>query len=294
MERKPSEQINDHDNDARTPEEEDKPSVRYPSHDVAVGDDYDEEEEDGEEEDGPAPPRRWIRNTIVFLFVAGLLGNVIAFWPRIYNLETIPFLNQSRELSVSEQIQSYKLAVVTVGTGSAKGTGFHLSDGYILTNHHVIEDSRGTLVQFPELERVYAAELVGGDADLDLALLKIEPGDETLPHIELERERVWQTGEAVYVIGNPLYFSQIAVEGTVHDLVRIAGREKPVLALDAPVFKGNSGSPVIDRFGKAIGIVYATADIPTADGVLEAGLAVPIGDAAELLAALSLPHAEND
>src|SRR5690606_16656086 len=96
--------------------------------------------EEGEEEDEPAAPRRrGVRNLVMALIVAALVGNLFAFWPQIYNRETLPFLFKSRELSAREEIQSYKEAVVLVSTDKGKGTGFHISRGYIVTNYHVIE-----------------------------------------------------------------------------------------------------------------------------------------------------------
>src|SRR5690606_4407933 len=97
--------------------------------------DYEEEDDDSDFE--PAVRRGWIRNTVMIVLVDALLSNILAFWPQIYNMETLPFLFKSRELSGREEIQNYKQAVVLVGTDKGKGTGFHISNGYIITNYHV-------------------------------------------------------------------------------------------------------------------------------------------------------------
>jgi len=239
-------------------------------------------EETGESEDeGSAPPRRkWIRNTIVALLVAALAGNILAFWPQIYNLTTLPFLHKSKELSRLEEVKGYKEAVVLVSSDKGKGTGFHVSGGYIVTNDHVIEDNAYTVVKFPGSDQAYPAEVAGTDPALDVAVLKIDLGGRELPFIEIERERTWASGDHVYVIGNPLFFTQIANEGQVLDRVPIQGREQAPLALDAPVFKGNSGSPVINENGKAFAVVNATTELSQGK---QAGLAVPLEDAAHLL-----------
>jgi len=91
------------------------------------------------------------------------------------------------------------------------------------------------------------------------------------------------------VIGNSLYFTQIANEGSIIDMLPIQGRQSPVMALDAPVFNGNSGSPVINGDGKAIAVVYATANISHQDEMIEAGLAVPVDDFDGLLRELLSP-----
>lgn len=254
-----------------------------------------EEEEDEDEDDGgsSANRRKWIRNTIIFLLVAALVGNILAFWPQIYNMKTLPLLFKSQELSSQAEIQSYKEAVVLVSTDNGKGTGFHINGGYIVTNHHVIEDNGYIIVKFPEHSQSYKAELLGSDPDLDIAILRADIGDQQLPFIEVERSnKQWKPDEHIYVIGNPLYFTQIAIEGAIIGLVPIQGRQKPVMALDAPVYSGNSGSPVINEHGKAIGVVYATADIHHQDQMVKAGLAVPISDLEGLLRTL-VPQEEE-
>ncbi|XEC95073.1 serine protease [Paenibacillus tarimensis] len=253
--------------------------------------DFESEEED---DDGGSSVgrRKWIRNTIIFLLVAALVGNILAFWPQIYNMKTLPLLFRSKELSSQAEIQSYKEAVVTVSTDNGKGTGFHINGGYIVTNYHVIEDNGYIIVKFPEQSQSYKAELSGSDPDLDIAILKADIGDQRLPFIEVERDnKQWEPDEQIYVIGNPLHFTQIAIEGAIIGLVPIQGRQTPVMALDAPVYNGNSGSPVINKRGKAIAVVFATADVGHQDQMIEAGLAVPIADM-ETLLRTSLPPVE--
>lgn len=257
--------------------------------------DFDTEDEDEEDDDGGSSEgrRKWIRNTIIFLLVGALVGNILAFWPQIYNMKTLPLLFKSNELSSQAEIQGYKESVVLVSTNNGKGTGFHINGGYIVTNYHVIEDNDYMIVKFPQHSESYKAELSDSDPDLDIAILKADIGDQQLPFIEIERSnKQWEPDEHIYVIGNPLYFTQIAIEGQIIGLVPIQGRQRPVMALDAPVYGGNSGSPVINKQGKAIGVVYATADIHHQDQMMEAGLAVPIADMESLLQTVLPPEAE--
>jgi serine protease Do len=199
-------------------------------------------------------------------------------------MKTLPFLFKSKELSSLEEIQSYKESVVLVSTDKGRGTGFHISGGYIVTNYHVIEDNAYVAVKFPNNDRGYEAELVGSDPDLDIALLRVDNGSQELPFIEIERKKgQWKPGDHIYVIGNPLYFTQIANEGTILGMVPIQGRKTPAMALDAPVFNGNSGSPVINEYGKAIAVIYATTEISHQDQIIQAGLAVPLDDLNTLL-----------
>ncbi|WP_372009216.1 serine protease [Paenibacillus chitinolyticus] len=253
---------------------------------------WDFESEEDDDGGSSANRRKWIRNTVIFLLVAALVGNILAFWPQIYNMKTLPLLFGSRELSSQAEIQSYKEAVVTVSTDNGKGTGFHINGGYIVTNYHVIEDNGYIIVKFPGQSQSYKAELSGSDPDLDIAILKADIGDQRLPFIEVERDnKQWEPDEQIYVIGNPLHLTQIAIKGAIIGLVSIQGRQTPVMALDAPVYKGNSGSPVINKRGKAIAVVFATADVEHQDQMIEAGLAVPIADM-ETLLRTSLPPVE--
>jgi len=246
---------------------------------------WEEDEEDNEEAERAAAARRKrIRNVVASLLVVALIGNVLAFWPQIYNRTTLPFLFKSKELSSREEIQSYKEAVVLVSTDRGKGTGFHVSDGFIITNYHVIEGGSYSAVKFPGNDRAYEAALAGSSPDLDIAILKVDSGNQDLPSIAIDRE--WKTGEHVYIIGNPLYFTQIVNEGSVLDLVPIQGREKPALAIDAPVFKGNSGSPVINEQGKAIAIIFATTEIVRQNEKVQVGLAIPLADLGGLMDAI--------
>lgn len=252
----------------------------------------DSDDPDDLSDDEPAAGRKWIRNTVIVLLVAALFGNILAFWPQIFNMETMPLLFQSRELSGREEIQHYKQAVVLVVTDKGKGTGFHISDGYIATNHHVIEDAGYAIVEFPDINARFAADVAGFDPDLDIALLRVDSGDKRLPSIEIEREREWEPGERIYVIGNPLYLKQIAIEGTVLGTLPIQGRRTPVMAVDAPVHKGNSGSPVINERGRAIAVIYATGEMTDQGKVRQVGLAVPIRELDGLLRDLPPPGSE--
>ncbi|WP_318036139.1 S1 family peptidase [Halobacillus salinarum] len=74
-------------------------------------------------------------------------------------------------------------------------------------------------------------------------------------------------------MGNPLKFTGIANEGTILDYTKLEDWSKPVLMLDAPVYCGNSGSPVINKQGEVIAVVFATMRDEEAGRV---GLAVPI------------------
>ena len=189
----------------------------------------------------------------------------------IFSIPAIEFLKVSARLSGQEDIQTYKQAVVEIQTTNGKGTGFAITeDGYIVTNHHVIEDALTITVIFPD-ETLYKGEVIETYPDVDLAVLKVEGAD--LPYLTLADSYTPTQNEAIYFIGNPLYFTGIANEGTVIDYTQLSDWDEQVLMLDAPVYRGNSGSPVINKDGQVIGIVFATTKDQTHGHV---GLFVPV------------------
>ena len=191
---------------------------------------------------------------IVWLMSFALIFSMFAFIFEMYSIPAIEFLKTSARLSSDEIVQEHKKAVVEVSTGSSKGTGFAISeDGYIVTNSHVVEDALQLTIVFPE-EGVMEAELVADYPEVDLAVLKVDRTG--LPYLELA-QTIEEVQQHVTFIGNPLAFTGIANEGNVIG-VTSTRLETEVSMLDAPVYKGNSGSPVIASDGTVIGVIYAT------------------------------------
>lgn len=235
-------------------------------------------EDDDEKSDNGEPPvrRTWIRKVVGGLIALVLLGNLIAFLPQIFSLDAIQFLKKDRQLSENEQIEQYKQAIVTVNVDDRKGTGFNIaSDGVIITNQHVVGNSKMSVVSFPHGE-IYAADVIVTDPKIDFAMLKLRDQKTDLPALDLAAAPQWQAEDTIYVIGNPLFFNQIANVGTILGLTSLQNWEQPVLMLQAPIYKGNSGSPVINEDGKVIAIVFATTQITHNDQKQTVGLAIPI------------------
>ncbi|TNJ67244.1 trypsin-like peptidase domain-containing protein [Paenibacillus hemerocallicola] len=242
-----------------------------------------DEEEDRAYFEKKARTRRRLRKAIAVFLIAALLVNGFAFWPLIYNMQAFRFLAISRELSRNEAVSQYKEAVVVVATEDGKGTGFLLSpDGYIVTNHHVVEGKKKAFVRFADGAR-HEADVLISEPSLDLAVLKLPQQEQERAALPLERERSWQPGMHVYVIGNPLFFNHIANEGTILGEIPVQGLEVPAMAIQAPIYKGNSGSPVINERGEAIAVVFATAEIERSGEKQMVGLAVPVSHLLPLL-----------
>lgn len=196
-------------------------------------------------------------------------------------MAAIKFLVKSRELSKNEAVQLYKEAVVEIKTGQSSGTGFNiLADGYIITNHHVVNKGSMLRVGFPE-GKSYSAQIVMNRPDIDIAILKVDDPQHgeaayDFPTLELKFEHIVEQEEPVYVIGNPLLFRFIANEGQIIGTIQLQDWEHPVLVIDAPIYKGNSGSPVIAMDGKVIGVVFATTRIEHNGSKKKVGLAIPV------------------
>lgn len=213
---------------------------------------------------------RSVAAIIAFVFIV----NAFLIFVPVFNLPAIAFLKSSFELSKREDIQQYKKAVVSIEGDNKKGTGFNIaSDGYIITNFHVIEDMKPIVVYFND-GQVYHASLEQGFPEVDLAFLNIDGVN--LPTLSFAKDGRLENGDSIYVVGNPLGFYQIANKGKVIGQKGVGSLTIPALAITAPVYRGNSGSPVIDEAGKVVGVVFAT-NIPRVrkDEELE-GLVIPI------------------
>jgi Do/DeqQ family serine protease len=164
------------------------------------------------------------------------------------------------------------------------GSGVIVSpEGYLLTNHHVVEDATEIEVQLTD-GRQARARLVGTDAETDIAVLKIDL--DRLPVIALAEVRALQVGDAVLAIGNPFNVGQTVTAGIVSALDRKQG-ETPFqnfIQTDAAINPGNSGGALVDEHGSLVGI--NTAIYSRSGGSMGIGFAVPVDTARAVMEAL--------
>lgn len=165
-------------------------------------------------------------------------------------------------------------------TESSLGSGVVISsDGYILTNAHVVSGADEINVLMAD-GRTFAGTVKGSDAKLDLALVKIDVGKEKLPVADLGDSDDLRVGEWVMAIGNPFGLQQTVTVGIVSAKGRVigAGPYDDFIQTDASINPGNSGGPLISSKGKVVGI--NTAIVAGGQGI---GFAIPINAAKNIL-----------
>jgi serine protease Do len=159
------------------------------------------------------------------------------------------------------------------------GSGFIIdTDGYILTNHHVIESADRITVTLAD-GRAFRGEVVGSDPAIDVALLKIQ-GAQNLPEAPLGNSDDLRVGEWVCAIGNPLGYVHSVTVGVVSFIGRklFDNSLDDYIQTDAAINFGNSGGPLINSRGEVIGINSAIS--ARASSI---GFAVPINQAVGIL-----------
>ncbi|MFT3817093.1 MAG: trypsin-like peptidase domain-containing protein [Rubrivivax sp.] len=165
------------------------------------------------------------------------------------------------------------------------GSGVIVStEGYLLTNNHVVEGATEIEVQLAD-GRQARARLIGTDPDTDLAVLKIEL--DRLPVIALGRSPELQVGDAVLAIGNPFNVGQTVTAGIVSALGRSRlglSTFENFIQTDAAINPGNSGGALVDAQGSLVGI--NTAIFSRSGGSLGIGFAIPVDTAQQVMEGL--------
>ena len=179
---------------------------------------------------------------------------------------------------------------VSGGGNSGTGSGFFLdSDGFILTNNHVVESAanRGRITVETSDGKKYPARLVGRDSSYDLAVLKINV--QAAPTLQLGNSDQVMVGDSVIAIGSPLGLSGTVTAGIISSKNRAVttgngfGESSFINALqtDAAINPGNSGGPLVDSTGAVIGVnsAIATLGVSSQAGSIGLGFAIPINQA---------------
>ncbi|HLI16767.1 MAG TPA: DegQ family serine endoprotease [Rhodanobacteraceae bacterium] len=135
------------------------------------------------------------------------------------------------------------------------GSGFVISsDGYILTNRHVVANADSVTVHFSD-HRSYKAKIVGTDKVYDIAVLKIDA--KNLPTVQIGNSNDLEPGQWVVAIGSPLGLDHSVSAGIVSYVGRSLGSDQdtvPFIQTDVPINRGNSGGPLFNLAGQVVGI----------------------------------------
>ena len=171
--------------------------------------------------------------------------------------------------------------------GTSTGSGFILTeDGYIVTNHHVIENATAVSVVLSN-EEEYEATIVGYDSLNDVAVLKIDA--EGLPAVTLGSSDDLCVGDYVVAIGNPLgALTATMTYGIVSGMNRQVTTDSTIINMiqtDAAINSGNSGGPLFNMYGEVVGITTAKYSGTTSSGasIEGIGFAIPIDDVMSII-----------
>ena len=189
-------------------------------------------------------------------------------------------------------------------SAAAAGSGFIISsDGYIVTNHHVIEDSDSITVTLYNGD-TYSARLIGSDPANDVAVLKISA--EGLTPVTLGSAETLSVGDEVVAIGNPLGELTFSLtKGNVSALDReitlSSGTTMNLIQTDAAINSGNSGGALFNMYGEVVGITnakYSGSSSSSEASIDNIGFAIPINTVKSIITGLIdgtyVPEAEND
>ena len=235
---------------------------------------YGHQSEEESQEERQRRMRTFLRG-VALVFVLIFMFSLLGRWMQIFTWSPWSILEEARELEQNPEVEVLQRGVVELevrrpsSRGEIRATGFNLCpQGLVITNRHVVENANSVRVSFEDHGSYGALDWEKSVHD-DLALLELEPEPEdSLPALELAEKNA-ATGDEVMVIGNPMQLPRLPGEGKVVGFQELQEegkderdypRDHPaVMALQASIHRGSSGSPVFDENHRVIGVIYATA-----------------------------------
>jgi putative serine protease PepD len=240
--------------------------------------------------------------TVIIALLVGLTGGVggafLADRELISTNANLVTVNDTIERapdSIAGVAQRVLPSVVSISTtsraGSGTGSGFFIrSDGFILTNNHVISDAatnNGKISVKLNNGKRFTARVVGRNASYDLAVLKINVN--SAPALQFGDSDAIQVGDNVIAIGSPLGLSGTVTTGIIsakNRAVTTGGEDETsfinALQTDAAINPGNSGGPLVNMSGAVVGVNSAIATLGNSfntSGSIGLGFAIPINQA---------------
>ncbi|MDO8430175.1 MAG: trypsin-like peptidase domain-containing protein [bacterium] len=195
----------------------------------------------------------------------------------------------SKKLTNKEIITNLKPATVYIETKNGSGSGMILSvDGTILTNAHVVARVSAAVIKLSD-GRTFSASVTGRDENIDLAVLKINNGDSNFKFAELGDSDAIEQGDEVFAFGFPFGIEGDVSfkEGTISR--RLIDGSGVYFETSAELHPGNSGGPLVNRYGQVVGINTAIYSSKQIEGVIlgeTIKLAIPINIAKNLISDL--------
>ena len=172
-------------------------------------------------------------------------------------------------------------------TSAAAGSGFILTDdGYIITNHHVIENSDSITVSLYD-GTTYEAELIGYDADNDIAVLKVE--EEGLTPVVIGGSENLNVGDSVIAVGNPLgkltfSLTSGAVSALDREITLSNSITMELIQTDCAINSGNSGGALFNLYGEVVGVTNAKYSGSGGGASIDnIGFAIPINHVKDII-----------
>lgn len=241
-----------------------------------------------------------VKKLILLLFLCSLLFIAI-YWLQPTIDDNKPFMMEDRILvrnpgtrSFATAVKKSAPAVVCIQTARSEknqdtlGSGIIFDPaGHILTNYHVIKDAQEIKVKLAD-GRSSIANIIGTDADTDLAVLKIEL--DNVPVIKFGNSNALQVGDIVLAIGNPLGLNNTVTQGIISAIGSLAEQDSKtdglenIIQTDATINLGNSGGALVDTNGNLIGINSSVLSSITASNGI--GFAIPSATAIKVAQSL--------
>ncbi len=236
------------------------------------------------QDDTPAPSSL-LTNSPVIIGTSNIADIVEKVSPAVVNIETVTNVNSNDVFFNNDFFREFfgnggQPPQPNVQTGV--GTGFLISsDGYILTNQHVIEGASKITVRMSGEDQGYDATVVGQDYELDLAIIKVK-AEKKLTTLNLGDSDRIRVGDWVVAIGNPYGLDHTVTVGVISAKGRPISIEDRVyrnlIQTDAAINPGNSGGPLLNTNGEVVGI--NTAVNYEAQGI---GFAISVNTAKEII-----------
>ncbi len=205
------------------------------------------------------------------------MNEVLSFHDSIKNvMQSVVNISTTKEIPTYQNNPFYNIPLPRQKSAHALGSGVIISsDGYIVTNNHVVENADDITVTLPKSKDEYSAKVIGTDKESDLAVIKIEA--KNLHAIKLADAKSLQVGDVVFAVGNPFGVGESVTQGIISALNKNRvgiNQYENFIQTDASINPGNSGGALVDSRGALIGI--NSVIISRSGGNNGIGFAIPI------------------